>query len=92
MSISRGEGVPVRHEIETVVPVLKLDPVTEGSHKIAEMELSAGLHSAQYPVPHIKPPSGMRKTLRMNSISSRSGVMMYCAIPVTHRIMTIKIP
>src|SRR5208282_730889 len=47
LGIARGESMPISNKIETVVPVLKADPVLKGADKVAEVQLSARLHAAQ---------------------------------------------
>ena len=42
-----GEGVEVGDEEEAVVLVLKLDPVVERAHVVAEVQAASGAHAAK---------------------------------------------
>ena len=45
--VAGGEGVEIGDEEEAVVLVLELDPVEEGAHVVAEVELAGGAHAGQ---------------------------------------------
>ncbi len=48
--IVRGQSVPVRNEEETVVLILKLDPVLERPVKVPQVKPPRGTHTAQDPL------------------------------------------
>src|ERR1700690_4569727 len=50
--ITCSKCMPVRNEIETVVSILKINPVFQRPHEVSKMHLAAGLHAAQYAILH----------------------------------------
>ena len=46
VSVIRCEGVPVGDEEVALVVLLELDPVGQGAHVVAEVELAGGAHAA----------------------------------------------
>jgi hypothetical protein len=47
IGVVRGQRVPVGDEEVALVLVLQLDPVGQGAHVVAQVELAGGTHSAQ---------------------------------------------
>ncbi len=77
MLVVRRESMPVGNEEKTIMPILELDPVSQGPHVVAQMQSPGGLDST-----YDSPDRNLRLVFHTISLACFSQCRLIHSVPI----------